>query len=178
MLHVTISSPAYVIHPVTLATNMGRVEDPNETFNFYRQGMTPGVATIIEKSSREMVALGKGLGYDVPEITQACDMYYPKPDGGKWSNFAEFARESFSHNVTPGDPKSLNHRYFLEDVPHGLVLLEQIAKKAGVEFDTLSAIITLASTATNGDFRKNGLTLKALGMDNLSLEEIIKCFEG
>ena len=67
-------------------------------------------------------------------------------------------------------PGSLNHRYILEDIPCGLVPLEAVGLKMGINMEYTSLVIDLASKLMGIDFRETGRNLEFL--DNVSKEEL------
>ena len=74
--------------------------------------------------------------------------------------------ESFYQYSESGDraisPTSVRSRYITEDVSQGLVLLESIAHKIGVDVPITASLINLAGCALEVDFRKGGRTLHKL----------------
>ena len=66
-------------------------------------------------------------------------------------------------------PSSLKHRYIFEDIPCGLVPLEAVGKKIGINMEYTTLIIDLASKLMNVDFRKNGRNLRDLDYSLLNI---------
>ena len=74
-------------------------------------------------------------------------------------------------------PPSLNHRYLTEDVIYGLVPMSSLAKVAGIRTPTFDSIITLASIANHVDYWTEGITLNKLGLEDMSINQIIEFAE-
>jgi opine dehydrogenase len=69
-------------------------------------------------------------------------------------------------------PKNMQHRFLLEDIPYGLVPMEELASLGGVATPMCSALVELASCMLQTDFRQEGRGLKRLGLAGLTLAEI------
>jgi opine dehydrogenase len=80
------------------------------------------------------------------------------------------------HNSEPNRwikaPASVNHRFFNEDVPYGLVPLVELGRLAGVAMPACHAVIVLASVATGQHYEKEGLTLERMGIVGLGVAEL------
>ncbi len=72
---------------------------------------------------------------------------------------------------------TLRTRYVLEDIPYSLVALRALAQVAGVETPCMDAIITLGNVILS-DVMEEGRTKKALGIDSMTKEELIKYVNG
>ncbi|MBT4822400.1 MAG: NAD(P)-binding domain-containing protein, partial [Lentisphaerae bacterium] len=106
-----------VIHPAITILNAARIEKEGPGMHFYRDGVSPSVAKLIEKVDRERMALMTTLGYS------------PQTDAktSKQQGYAEsedyyecYARGEVFGGFT--SPNTLDHRYFHEDIGMGLVL--------------------------------------------------------
>jgi opine dehydrogenase len=60
----------------------------------------------------------------------------------------------------------------LEDVPTGILPMIELAEKVGLETPLMRSIYFLTEALLDVDFKKNGRTLKNLGIENYSLERI------
>ena len=68
-------------------------------------------------------------------------------------------------------PTSVRSRYITEDVSQGLILLESIAKRIGVDVPITTSLINISSVALGEDFRENGRTIQRLGCEKY-IEEL------
>lgn len=71
-------------------------------------------------------------------------------------------------------PDTVEHRYFSEDIPVGTVIRYHLARKFGVEIPIIESMIHVGSVACNKDFLKEGISLKELGIEDLSKKQVIK----
>jgi opine dehydrogenase len=65
-------------------------------------------------------------------------------------------------NVTA--PTTLDHRYLWEDIPTGLVPISDVAHALDIATPTIDRLIDQGSEELGRDFRKEGRTLKRLGI--------------
>ena len=80
-------------------------------------------------------------------------------------------------NRTIKSPVTLEHRYIKEDVGYGLVPMAEIGRLVGVKTPVIDALITLASVISRTDYRKNGLTLEAMGLAGVKGKELQKILQ-
>ena len=71
-------------------------------------------------------------------------------------------------------PDSINHRYIYEDVPTGLVPLEEIGKELNLDMKNTTLVIDLADSILKTDFRKHGRNLGALGYKKENISDLLK----
>ena len=83
------------------------------------------------------------------------------------------AISSGSANARIMAPDSLAHRYYTEDFGYGLLPLVELAKVAGVATPVAEALLRLAAAASLDEAIAGGRTLERLGLDGLSMEEIV-----
>jgi len=63
-------------------------------------------------------------------------------------------------------------RYVIEDVPSGLVPVSELGRKFGVPTPSIDAVIELANTIFEADFRTSGRNLTQLGLQDLTPDQI------
>ena len=66
--------------------------------------------------------------------------------------------KSYGEDGGPKGPTTIYSRYLLEDVANGLVLLSSFGSLAGVQTPVTNALIEIASSLVNIDFRRIGRT--------------------
>ncbi len=165
-----------IVHPVGAALNLGRIEDTKGNFDFYWEGLSPGVCRNALAVDAERMALGAAMGFSqIPGM----EIFYRYYGHRERPTFYDFFHHSEVHGgIGPSAPASLNHRYITEDIPYALVPLSEVSKVFGVPTPHMDALITILSTACNEDFRKTGRSLERLGLSGLSPEEVIHRFTG
>lgn len=89
-------------------------------------------------------------------------------------NYREFAITSEAHNAFPMIPDGLEkyHRMYDEDMLQGIVPAKVLAEKAGVEVSALDLMLAHYTEKRGVDPIEAGRNAKALGIEDLSFEEI------
>jgi opine dehydrogenase len=156
-----------IFHPGVMILNAGRVESTHGDFEYYLEGITPSVATILESMDRERVAVAEALGIHAHTAREWLYLVYHSPGRDLYQAI----------QATPGykgitAPAHLNHRYILEDVPMSLVPIASLGEMLGVRVPTIRAVIHLASTIHGRDFWKEGRTVERLGLKGMSVRDI------
>ncbi len=157
-------------HPPALLCNIGRVESTGGDYCHYYDGITPSVGRMIDALDKERVAVATALGSAVPRLSEYFfQMGYTNEDGHRGGT----AYDVF-HNSEPNRwiraPQSIDHRFFNEDIPFGLIPLSEFGRLAGVPMPASNAVIVLAEIAVGRTYRGTGLTLERMGIDGLSPE--------
>jgi opine dehydrogenase len=70
-------------------------------------------------------------------------------------------------------PPTLKHRYLFEDVPMSLVPIASLGQRYGVSVRGMDSIIRLACIIHRTDYWRKGRTIDKLGIDNLSVGELL-----
>ena len=162
-----------ITHTPPMICNAARIETGEPDFCLFGVAEnTPAVVNVMKRLDRERMALGEKLGLKQYTLEEEIRMV-------KWNRggvdevlpFYEAIHTPFLE-VCEG-PFTLNTRHLTEDVPYGLVTYESLGKILGVPTPIISAIISIAEGLLDRDFRTNGRTVEALGIDpEWSLEEI------
>jgi len=161
-----------IMHPAGMIGNAGWIEKHAGNFYFYREGITPAIAHLIEAVDRERLGIVRKLGH--PPLS-FIDIFYQAgltSDSARSSGSVHRAINESVPNQTIKSPSSLNHRYLKEDVGYGLVPMAEIARLAEVETPVIDALITLASEINKIDYRHEGLTLEKMGLAGVKLNDL------
>ena len=159
-------------HPPALLCNIGRVESTNGDYCHYYDGITPSVGRMIDALDRERTGLGAALGCDPPRLS---DYFYQMGYTNEAGRDGGTAYDVF-HNSEPNRwiraPSSIDHRFFNEDIPFGLVPLTELGTLVNMPMRVSRAVILLAEIATGRPYRESGLTLQRMGLDGLSADAV------
>src|SRR5699024_10272637 len=74
------------------------------------------------------------------------------------------------------EPDALTHRYFIEDVPFGMVPWMALADEVGVDTPVNRSLTELASILCGRDFVAEGRTIEALGLRGAGADGIRRAF--
>jgi len=170
VLHTGFDNMGAILHPAPMLMNAGRIES-GENFLYYREGITPSVAAVLERMDKERLAVAEAYGVEVSSVAQWQKTAY----GVDGKNLYEIFQNNASYaGVKAGT--TLNSRFITEDVPCGLVPITAMGKLAGVQTPVMDSVIELAGNLMNRDFRADGRNLKCLGLEGKSVDEIRQMF--
>ena len=168
ILQTSLQNGNPVIHPTITLLNVALIERTGGDFDFYHEGVTPAVGRLIEAVDKERIAIGKKLGVDV----------IPDPELGVMQGYMLEATYDTGFITAPGfegvkAQRSLDYRYFNEDVGYGLVFLRKLGEQVGVATPAMSAVITLVSVLMSryylGEAKR---TMESLGLSQHTAREL------
>ena len=139
-----------------------------ESFFFYRD-MTDGLASIIEEADRERLAVAAAYGINP---ISAFDWVSYAYNGVEGNTLCERMQNNPAYYEIIA-PKTIDCRQITEDIPTGIIPLAELGRAAGVPTPLFDSLITICSILHNRDYRAEGRTLKRLGLEGLSVPEII-----
>lgn len=132
--------------------------------------MTPGLANIIESLDAERLAVAKAYGIDLISAKDWISYAYNGVEGDSLC-------ERMHNNPAYYDilaPTSINCRQITEDIPTGIVPMSEFGDVAGIHTPIMDSLIEMCSALMKRDFRKEGRTLKSIGLDKKSVDDILK----
>ncbi|HEX2765762.1 MAG TPA: NAD/NADP octopine/nopaline dehydrogenase family protein [Candidatus Limnocylindria bacterium] len=160
-------------HPAATLCNVGRIEWTGGDFLHYFEGITPSVGRLIDRIDGERVAVAASLGIPTQSFVEYFrEIGYTTPEAADTGSAYEVFHQS-APNRHIRAPTSVDHRYFEEDVPFGLVPFAELGRLAGVPTPTMDAIIELVSTIKDVDYRSEGLTLDRMGFADMTADRVI-----
>ncbi len=151
LVETSIGNVGMILHSAPLLLNAGWTENEYRTYKYYYDGITPSIGRLIEKLDGERLAVARKLGCEIETTKDWLKRSY----GLDGESLFEVIQKNDAYRTIEA-PGELEHRYILEDVPYGLVPLEAVGKRLGLEMKTTSLIIDLASSILEVDFRKVG----------------------
>lgn len=155
IIESALLNPNLVIHTCGAVMSIPRIEYCNGNFCMYREAYSrKNQATInvmfkLDEEKKKVLIALNSRPIDILEaggFLKGMDSFY------------EYS-ESIDRAISP---TSVHSRYITEDVSQGLVLLESIAKRVGVDTPITTSLIDLAGAALGTDFRKDGRTIERL----------------
>jgi opine dehydrogenase len=171
ILEVSLNNPNPLLHPAITLFNLTKVDEKKE-FKFYSEGVTRGVAKIIENVDKERLRVIKSLGLRGLPFPKIAFWFYRL----KGTSFYELLAKSPIHKRSKG-PESLEHRYIREDVPFGLVPVSELARSREIKVPTIDSIIHIASILNRVDYRKEGRNLEKLNLNGMSKKQLLAFLE-
>jgi opine dehydrogenase len=156
-----------VFHPAVALLNSARIESTGGAFRHYQEGITPSVAGLLEQMDTERLAVARAIGVGALTAREWLAEVY---DVDRPTLYEAIQATPAYGQV--GAPVDLNHRFIWEDVPTGLVPIEELGKACGIPTPIINTVIDLACGLCRFDFRKTGRTLARLGMLGWTSEQI------
>ena len=169
VLETSFSNLNMVLHCSTMILNTGLIESREGNFRFYTDGMTPSVCKISEIVDEERISIGRILGLRLqPQIQWLKETY-----NLEGNNLFEVLQGSNVYGGHGADaPKTMTHRYLMEDVPYLLVPVASFGRAFGVPCPVIESIILLAGKINDRDYFSEGRTLEKMGFHSARIESI------
>jgi opine dehydrogenase len=170
-LYTGLTNVNAMLHVANCVANAARIES-GDSYKFYAEGVTPGVARLYQAINHERVTVADALGAAVPTLEDWFDRVY----GVREASLVETCRRLTFNSDGPyqatGTPSSLEHKFISEDVPTGLMPMSALGVAAGVPTPAIDALIAVVRTMTGKDFAAEARTLARLGLGGMSATEI------
>lgn len=156
-----------VLHPSITLMNAALIERTSGDFLFYEEGITPGVANLLEAVDRERLMIAEKLGVQI----------LPDNELGVLQGYMEEATYHEGYTKAPGfqgikAQSALDHRYLNEDVGYGLVFMSHMADQLGVDTPLIDSVIRVASAVRRKDYR--GEAVRTLDTIGITVDEILE----
>ncbi|MBO5144626.1 MAG: NAD/NADP octopine/nopaline dehydrogenase family protein [Lachnospiraceae bacterium] len=139
-----------ILHPIPMLLNFGSIES-NRVFKYYTEGITPTIASLIERLDSERLEIAHELGYELESIVDWMMRNYDTNGKGLYEHLQ--TNKYYQEIVSP---VLVCNRYIEEDVPYGLVPMEDTALKLGIKVPVTTEVISFANIIMNCDYRKYG----------------------
>jgi opine dehydrogenase len=172
VLETGLGNVGAVLHPVITLMNADRIES-GTPFDFYTEGVTSAVGAALEAADHERRRIARAYGLPGRSLPDWIAVVY--------GHRAETVRDAVASNpayIGIKAPRTLQHRYLLEDVPTGLIPLMELGDAAGLAVPTLRRLVDKARILLGGDPWPRPRTLDALGLAGLQPREVRALVEG
>lgn len=131
-----------LLHPPTMIYNTGWIESTKGEFLFYKQGLSPSVARLMETMDQERVAVAASIGIPVEDIVKTWRKWYGIED---INTMADIPEKGAPYQFVKA-PNSLENRYITEDLTYVLLpIIHYIAKQNNIATPLTDALITSAN---------------------------------
>ena len=160
-------NPIYHVPPSIL--NFKTVEDAER--RPLHSLVTPRVAEVIDQLDQERLALARALGIASGSFWDFLNSAYGVVEG----DFVDRIVQGYGTQGFP-EPDSVQHRYFTEDIPFGLVIWSSLANEVGLSLPLVDSFVTLGSSLCGQDFVASGRTSESLGLEGSGADGIRKAF--
>jgi len=167
-----------VLHTPGAILGAAWVEATRGDFLFYAEGVTDGVARVIETVDAERLAIARAFGHELEPLHREMAAIGTADAAAAERDDLAGAIRAGAANARIRAPESLGHRYYLEDFGYGLVPLLALARLAGVGAPVAQALVTVAASLLGRDLEGEGLNAQRLGIDGLDRDGLLELVAG
>ncbi len=167
VLRTSLENIGAMFHPCVCLFNAATIERQDE-FWFYRD-MTSQVASFIEKFDQERLAVGNAYGVELLSVKEWIKFAYKDTIGD--SLCERMKNNPAYHDIKA--PGTIFTRQLTEDIPTGVLPIMELGKVAGVDVTLHSSMVATIESLLGMDFHTNGRSLKNLGLEGKSKDEIL-----
>lgn len=156
-----------VLHPPGAVLGAAWVEATGGDFLFYAEGVTPGVARVMQRLDDERLAVARAFGHALdPLALEMASIGTADAQAAAAGDLAAAICKGAA-NARIKAPESLDHRYYREDFGHGLVPFLALARIAGVETPVAAALLEIGAALVGPALIEQGRTAARMGIDGL-----------
>lgn len=175
VLQTSLNHMNAMMHVAGMVMNAGWVETTQGGFEFYRDGISPAVARVVEAVDRERIAVSEALGASALPLLDWIKETYHVEGPGLFETVQTLHATVYKTSKAPGH---LTSRYLSEDVPTGLVPIAALGEAVGVSTPLMRSLIELTSRIHETDHWRTGRTLARMGLAGRGRDEIRRLVEG
>lgn len=169
VLQTSLDNINWIAHPPITLLHRGLIERTKEFTLPLKESLPPSVIRLMEVMDRERRELGKVFGLNFLPIKHTFEM------GGE--TLEEALRRSKEFETFGYKYENGSNAYLMEDLYYALPPLASLASLVKVPTPTINAMIQMFSVIDDVDYIKEGLNVEKMGLDNLSIKEILKLVE-
>lgn len=159
IFETSLNNSNVVVHAPISLFNGSRIDSAQE-FQFYPDGVSQLTVNYIEKVDEERRKIADLFHVETKDILTILNEFYD-------TQYLSLYKALPGLFPSGSGPTTVNHRYFTEDIPYGLVAISEIAKKAGIELPYTDSLINTTSLFSNVDYRNSGINLEGLSIEQL-----------
>jgi opine dehydrogenase len=145
------------IHMANALANFTRIEKAEYWANY--EGITPGVARLIQALDVERLAVAAAYGVQVRSVEDHYRLTFGFPVG---MGVAEMSAAVHEERKGPPGPTSIETRFVTEDVPFGIVQVIELARRKNVAVPLHEAGVEIFCALYGRDFRAENDLLAAI----------------
>ena len=176
VLETGLSNPNSTQHPPIMILNAGLIERTEGDFLFYNEGVTHGVIRVIEAVDQERIAVCAALKTTIRSAYEQEVAWYGY-QGASGTNLYESMTDNPYYSTSKA-PNSFQHRYLTEDIPFGLVPVEELGLLVGVPTPIATSVINFAEILAERSLRENRRSLESLGLAGMGVEDLLHLVNG
>jgi len=172
VMETGLNNVGAMLHPTPMILSAGLLESRRGGHNHYHDAISESVGRLIERMDAERVNVASQFSlYPMTLLEWLEDAY-----DAEGNSLRECIKSIDAYDGV-GSPKSLQHRYVLEDIPTGLVPISNLGDLCGVETPAIDAVIEMACQLYECDFRYTGRSLANMGLVGMNPQEVAEYVE-
>ena len=167
-----------VLHPPGAVLGAAWVEATRGDFRFYSEGVTPGVARVMQALDEERLAVARAFGHALEPLALEMAAIGTADRTAAEAGDLIGAICGGAANAEIKAPDSLDHRYYREDFGHGLLPFLELAGIAGVDTPVAAALLEIGKMLTGPQLLEQGRTAARMGIAGFDTETLLALVRG
>ena len=171
ILHTGLTNMNAMLHVANCVANAARIERGGGHM-FYGEGVTAAVARIYAAIDAERMAIASALGVQIPNLVDWVERAYNVREADLVKTFARLTYDADGPYVANKAAGTLDHKYVTEDVPTGLIPMQELGSATGTPTPAINTLVEMARLMTGRTFAAEARTLERLGLAGLNAAQI------
>ena len=171
ILHTGLMNMNAVLHVANCVGSAARIERGGGHL-FYGEGVTPAVANLYAAIDAERMAIAAALGVRIPNLVDWIERAYGVRETSLVKTFARLTYDADGPYVVNKAVGTLDHKYITEDVPTGLMPMQELGSVTGTPTPAIDALIGVVRVMLDRSFAAEARTLASMGLAGLDVAQI------
>jgi opine dehydrogenase len=173
VLVTSLANVNLVLHPPGAILGAAWVEATGGDFTFYVQGLTEGVARVMERLDLERRQVAREFGIELPSLFEEMQAIGTIDDSMTAGAGLANAIRAGTANRAIKAPGSFEHRYYQEDLWYGLGPFLALAQIAGVKTPCAQALLELGECAAGAHAPSGRRRAAEMGISGLGKNALL-----
>ena len=171
VLHTGLMNVNAILHVANCIANAARIERGGGHM-FYGEGVTSAVANLYTAIDAERMAIAAALAVNVPSLADWIELAYNVRETDFVKTFQRLSAEPDGPYVVNKAAGTLNHKYVTEDVPTGLIPIQELGTATGTPTPAIDTLVEMAKLMTGRAFSDEARTLGRMGLAGMDTKKI------
>ena len=171
VLHTGLMNVNAILHVANCIANAARIERGGGHM-FYGEGVTSAVANLYTAIDAERMAIAAALAVNVPSLADWIELAYNVRETDFVKTFQRLSAEPDGPYVVNKAAGTLNHKYVTEDVPTGLIPIQELGTATGTPTPAIDTLVEMAKLMTGCTFTDEARTLGRMGLAGMDTKKI------
>ena len=171
VLHTGLMNVNAILHVANCIANAARIERGGGHM-FYGEGVTSAVANLYTAIDAERMAIAAALDVNVPSLADWIELAYNVRETDFVKTFQRLSAEPDGPYVVNKAAGTLNHKYVTEDVPTGLIPIQELGTATGTPTPAIDTLVEMAKLMTGCTFADEARTLGRMGLAGMDTKKI------